>query len=79
MVVVIVAYISSLGRSRSDEDPNLLELVLKSEADVQRRHNINLIYNSHNLNLIYNSTNSECIDKLCMGKAPFFALCKLFR
>ena len=63
MVIFMVAYVVSLGRSRRDEDPNPLELIPRSQADVQRHHN---------LNLIYNSTDSECIAMIRMGKAPFF-------
>ena len=70
MVVVLVAYLSSIHRSRREEDPNPLELLPRSEADLQRQQN---------LNLIYNSTNTECIVMLRKGKAPFFALCNLFR
>jgi hypothetical protein len=32
-----------------------------------------------NLDLIYNFTDKECIAMLRMSRAPFFALCNLFR
>lgn len=51
-------------------DPNPLLLMPRAEADAQRQNN---------LNLIYNSTDEGCIEMLRMRRAPFFALCALFR
>jgi hypothetical protein len=71
MVVVMVAFLRSRLRLCSTSlEPNPLQLLPRSIADLQRQHN---------LNLLYNSTDAECIAMLCMRKAPFFALCRLFR
>jgi hypothetical protein len=54
-----------------EEDvPDPVGLLPRCEADEQRQHN---------LDLIYNSTDTECIAMIRMSRAPFFGLCKLFR
>ncbi|TVU35706.1 hypothetical protein EJB05_17607, partial [Eragrostis curvula] len=40
------------------------------ERDIERQNN---------LRFIYHSTDSECVDQLRMGRAPFFQFCDLFR
>jgi hypothetical protein len=66
MVVVIGAFLMSRLRLCSASlEPNPLQLLPRSVADLQRQHN---------LNLIYNSTDAECIAMLRMRKAHFFYL-----
>jgi hypothetical protein len=66
MVVVMVAFLrSQLRLCSASLEPNPLQLLPRSVDDLQRQHN---------LNLIYNSTDVECIAILHMRKAPFFCL-----
>ena len=69
MVVVMVALVSSkLKRRKGEDEP--ISYGPRLEADEHREKNISLIYKS---------TDAECIAMLKMCKAPFFALCSLFR
>ena len=69
MVVGMVALVSSKPKRRRGEDEPI-SYVPRLEADEHREKN---------LSLIYNSTDAECIAMLRMSRAPFFALCNLFR
>jgi hypothetical protein len=69
MVVVMVAFLfSRIKRMRGEVEP--IPYGPRALADEHRKRN---------LDLIYNSTNKECIVMLRMSRAPFFALCNLFR
>jgi len=69
MVVVMVAFLfSRVKRLRGEDEP--IVYGPRAIADEHRRKN---------LDLIYNSTDKECIAMLRMSRAPFFALCNLFR
>ena len=69
MVVVMVAFLfSRIKRLRGEDKP--IVYGPRAVADEHRRKN---------LDLIYNSTDKECIAMLRMSRAPFFALCNLFR
>jgi hypothetical protein len=71
LVVVMVSFVTSrLKRRRGECEPNPLLLTLRDEAEKHRQRT---------LNLIYNSTDVECLSMLRMTRAPFFALCNLFR
>jgi len=68
MVVVMVALVSSkLKRHRGEDEPISYGPRLEAE------------HREKNISLIYNSTDAECIAMLRMSRAPFFALCNLFR
>ena len=69
MVVVMVAFLfSRVKRLRGEDEP--IVYGPRAIADEHRRKN---------LDLIYNSTDKECIAMLRMSRAPFFALCNMFR
>jgi hypothetical protein len=69
MVVVMVTLVSSnLKMCRGEDEP--IPCCPRLEANEHREKN---------LSLIYNSTSVECIAMLRMSRAPFFALCNLFR
>ena len=69
MVVVMLSFVvSQLRRSRPEPDPLLYHL--RSDAEQHRKHT---------LQAIYNSTDVECLFVLRMTRAPFYALCNLFR
>ena len=69
MVVVMLSFvISTLRRSRPE--PDLLLYHLRSDAEQHRKQT---------LQAIYNSTDAECLSMLRMTRAPFYALCNLFR
>jgi len=69
MVVVMVAFLfSRIKRLRGEDEP--ISYGPRALADEHRKRN---------LDLIYNSTDKECIAMLRMSRAPFFALCNLFR
>jgi len=71
LVVVMVSFVTSrLKRKRVDSEPNPLLYALRDEADQHKQQT---------LNLIYNSNDGECLSMLRMIRAPFFALCNLFR
>jgi len=69
LVVVMVSYVvTRLRRSRPEPDPLLYHL--RSDAKQHRKQA---------LQAIYNSIDSECLSMLRMTRAPFYALCNLFR
>jgi hypothetical protein len=75
MVVVMLSFVSTRVKRKNPEpetdgpDPLALHTI-KCEAE-QHRH--------YTLNMIYSSTDAECLNMLRMTRAPFFALCNLFR
>ena len=69
MVVVMIAFLYSGFRNLRGEDEPIV-YGYSATTDEHRRKN---------LDLIYNSTDKECIAMLRMSRAPFFALCNLFR
>jgi hypothetical protein len=69
LVVVMVSYVvTRLRRSRPKPDPLLYHL--RSDVEQHRKQT---------LQAIYNSTDTECLSMLRMTRAPFYALCNLFR
>ena len=73
LVVVMVSFVTSRlkrKRSRPDTEPDPLVYALRDEADQHKEQT---------LNLIYNSNDGEGLSMLRMTRAPFFALCNLFR
>jgi hypothetical protein len=69
MVVVMVSFVvTRLKRTRPEPDPLLYHI--RSDAEHYRKKT---------LQFIYNSTSVECMSMLRMARAPFFALCNLFR
>jgi len=69
MVVVMVAFLfSRIKRLRGEDRP--IPYGPTALVDEHRKRN---------MDLIYNYTDKECIAMLRMSRAPFFALCNLFR
>ena len=68
IVVVMIALVSSKLKRRGGEDEPI-SYGPRLEAEHREK----------NISLIYNSTDAECIAMLRMSRAPFFALCDLFR
>jgi hypothetical protein len=69
LVVVMVSYVvTRLRRSRPEPDPLLYHL--RSDAELHRKQT---------LQAIFNSTDAECLSMIRMTRAPFFAICNLFR
>jgi len=69
LVVVMVSYaVTRLRRSRPEPDPLLYHL--RSDVEQHRKQT---------LQAIFNSTDAKCLSMIRMTKAPFFALCNLFR
>ena len=69
LVVVMVSYvITRLRRSRPKPDPLLYHL--RSDAEQHWKQT---------LQAIFNSTDAECLSMIRMTRAPFYALCNLFR
>ena len=69
LVVVMVSYVVTRLR-RSRPKPNPLLYHLRSDAEQHRKQT---------LQAIYNSIDAECLSMLRMTRAPFYALCNLFR
>lgn len=71
LVVVMTSFVASRIRSPIPvPEPNPLLYALRSDAERHRQRT---------LQAIYNSTDRECISMIRMSRAPFFALCDLFR
>jgi hypothetical protein len=73
MVIVMVSFVTTRLKRKMSEpktEPNPLLYALRNEAKQHKQHT---------LNVIYNSTDGECLFMLRMTRAPFFALCNLFR
>jgi len=73
MVVVMVSFVTTGLKNKKPEpktEPDPLQYALRNEAEQHRQQT---------LNAIYNSTDGECLSMLRMTRAPFFALCNLFR
>ena len=75
MVVVMVSFVTTRLKRKKPEpepesEPDPLLYALRNEAEQHRQQT---------LNAIYNSTDGECLSMLRMTRAPFFALCNLFR
>ena len=73
MVVVMVFFVATRlkrKKPKTESEPDPLLYALRNEAEQHRQQT---------LNVIYNSTNGECLSMLRMTRAPFFALCNLFR
>ena len=69
LVVVMVSYVvTRLRRSSPEPDPLLYHL--RSDAEQHRKQT---------LQAIYNSIDAECLSMLRMTRAPFYALCNLFK
>ena len=69
LVVVMVSYVvTRLRRFRPEPDPLLYHL--RSDAEQHRKQT---------LQAIYNSIDAECLSMLRMTRAPFYALCNLFK
>ena len=69
LVVVMVSYVViRLRRSSPEQDPLLY--YLRSDAEQHRKQT---------LQAIFNSTDADCLSMIRMTRAPFFALCNLFR
>ena len=75
MVVVMVSFVTTrlkrkMPESETETEPDPLVYPLRDEAEQHRQQT---------LHAIYNSTDGECLSMLRMTRAPFFALCNLFR
>ena len=73
MVVVMVSFVTTRLKRKmpeSETKPDPLVYALRDEAEQHRQQT---------LHAIYNSTDGECLSMLRMTRAPFFALCNLFR
>jgi hypothetical protein len=71
LVVVMSGFVASrIRRMRPIPEPNPLLYQLKTQAEEHRQRA---------LQMIYMSTDRECVSMIRMSRAPFFALCDLFR
>jgi hypothetical protein len=69
LVVVMVSYVATrIRRCRPKPDPLLYHL--RSDDEQHRQHT---------LQAIFQSNDAECLSMIRMTRAPFFALCNLFR
>ena len=73
LTVVMVSFVSTRLKRKQPEPetiPNPLAPIIREQNEQHRQRT---------LSLIYHSTDVECISMLRMRRAPFFALCTIFR
>jgi len=73
LTVVMVSFVSTRLKRKQPEPetvPDPLAPIIREQNEQHRQRT---------LSLIYHSTDVECISMLRMRRAPFFALCTIFR